>query len=56
MVVEGAVLLELKAVEQLLPIHESQLLTYLKLSRLHIGLLFNFHERVLRNGIRRIVY
>jgi GxxExxY protein len=54
-VVQNAVVLELKAVEKLLPIHEAQLLTYLKLSGLRKGLLLNFHAEVLRNGIKRIV-
>ena len=52
-VVENAVLLELKTVEHLLPVHEAQLLTYLKLSGLRTGLLLNFHTAVLRDGIRR---
>ncbi len=52
-VVESAVLLELKTVEKILPVHEAQLLTYLKLSDYKIGLILNFQEAVLRNGIRR---
>ena len=52
-VVENTVLLELKTVEHLLPVHDAQLLTYLKLSGLRIGLLLNFHTAVLRDGIRR---
>jgi GxxExxY protein len=55
LVVEDAVLVELKAVDELLPIHKMQLLTYLKLSRLKVGLLVNFNELVLRHGIRRVV-
>jgi GxxExxY protein len=55
MVVENAVLLELKTVEKLLPIHDAQLLTYLKLSGIHIGLLLNFHEALMKHGIKRIV-
>jgi GxxExxY protein len=55
MVVEDSVLLELKAVDQLLPIHKVQLLTYLKLSKLRVGLLLNFNEPVLRQGVRRVV-
>src|SRR5687768_14520519 len=46
---------ELKAVEKLLPIHEAQLLTYLRLSRTHVGLLINFNVRVLKDGIKRMV-
>jgi GxxExxY protein len=45
---------ELKAVEQLLPIHEAQLLTYLKLSHTHIGLLINFNVPVLKDGLKRM--
>jgi GxxExxY protein len=54
-VVENVVLLELKTVEKLLPIHEAQLLTYLKLSGLRLGLLINFHVPLLRDGIKRRV-
>ena len=54
-VVENRVVLELKAVDALLPIHEAQLLTYLKLSGYKTGLLINFHVAVLRNGIKRRV-
>ena len=54
-VVENKVVLELKAVDALLPIHEAQLLTYLKLSGYKTGLLINFHVAVLRNGIKRRV-
>jgi GxxExxY protein len=54
-VVADTVLLELKAVDELLPIHNIQLLTYLKLSRLRVGLLLNFNEPVLRQGVRRVV-
>jgi GxxExxY protein len=46
---------ELKAVEKLLPIHEAQLLTYLRLSKTHVGLLLNFNVRVLKDGIKRLV-
>jgi GxxExxY protein len=54
-VVEDAVIIELKAVEVLLPIHEAQLLTYLKISRKPVGLLMNFNVSVLKNGIIRRV-
>jgi GxxExxY protein len=53
-VVDAQLVLELKAVERLLPVHEAQLLTYLKLTKLHTGLLLNFNVPVLRNGIKRI--
>jgi len=54
-VVEGSLLLELKAVEKVLPIHEAQVLTYLRLSGLRVALLLNFGEKVLKDGLRRIV-
>jgi len=53
LVVEETVLLELKAVEQVLPVHEAQLITYLKLGGLKVGLLINFHVPVLKDGIIR---
>ena len=55
LVVENKVVLELKAVERLLPIHEAQLLTYLKLSKLRVGLLMNFNSLNFRHGLRRLV-
>jgi GxxExxY protein len=54
-IVEEQVILELKTVERLLPVHEAQLLTYLRLSRLKTGLLLNFNSAVLRDGIQRMV-
>ncbi|WP_257282671.1 GxxExxY protein [Endozoicomonas sp. SESOKO1] len=54
-VVEKQLVLELKAVEQLIPIHQAQLLTYLKLSGISLGLLINFNELVLRQGIKRLI-
>ena len=56
MLVEDQVVVELKAVERLEPIHEAQLLSYLKLSGCKVGLLINFNVKVLKNGIRRLVY
>lgn len=53
-VVGDRILLELKAVERLLPIHEAQVITYLRLSRLSVGLLVNFNVTALRNGLRRL--
>jgi GxxExxY protein len=53
-VVGGSILLELKAVDRLLPIHEAQVITYLRLAGLPVGLLVNFNEVVLRNGLRRL--
>ena len=55
LVVEEQVILELKTVERLMPIHEAQILTYLKLSGLHTGLLLNFNSAVLKDGMRRIM-
>jgi GxxExxY protein len=54
-VVNDLVLLELKAVERLLPIHSAQLLTYLKWSRLRVGFLLNFNVAALRDGMKRLV-
>lgn len=55
-VFEKRVVVELKAVEEILPIHEAQLVTYLKLSNIHVGLLLNFNVPVLKEGIyRRVV-
>ena len=54
-VVGGLVILELKAVDQIEPIHEAQLLTYLKLSDLKLGILINFNVPLLKDGIKRIV-
>ena len=51
--VESAVILELKAVDQILPVHEAQLLTYLRLSRKRVGLLLNFNVPALKDGILR---
>ncbi len=53
--VEGRVVLELKAVESLAPIHEAIMLTYLRLSGCQIGLLVNFHTQILKDGIKRFV-
>ena len=55
MVVENTIILELKSCEKIEPIHKAQLLTYLKLSGLHLGLLLNFNVPVMRDGIIRIV-
>lgn len=55
MVVDGRVIVELKAVEALLPLHTAQLLTYLKLSGLRLGLLINFNVPVISEGIERRV-
>jgi GxxExxY protein len=54
-VVEGAIILELKSCEKIEPIHKAQLLTYLKLSCLKLGLLLNFNVPLMKEGIVRIV-
>ena len=54
-VVAGRLILELKACENLQPIHEAQLLTYLKLTGIKVGLLINFNVPVLKEGIKRLV-
>lgn len=55
LVVEGAVLVELKSVETVLPIHKAQLLSYLRLSRKQVGLLINFNVEYLRDGVKRVI-
>jgi GxxExxY protein len=54
-VVQDQVILEIKTVERLLPVHEAQMLTYMKLSGIRTGLLLNFNSAVLRDGIRRLM-
>lgn len=55
LLVNGMVIVELKSVERLDPIHEAQVLTYLKLTRLHLGLLMNFNVTRLMDGFKRLV-
>jgi len=55
LLVEGTVVVEIKAVDQLLPVHEAQLLTYMKLTENRVGLLINFNVSILKNGIKRRV-
>jgi iron complex transport system substrate-binding protein len=55
LLIEDKVIVELKAVEKLLPVHSKQLYTYLRLLKLEIGLLINFNEDLLKDGISRIV-
>jgi GxxExxY protein len=55
-VVEQALVVELKAVDALQPIHDAQLITYLKLSGIPLGLLVNFNVPILKHGIRRLVH
>jgi len=55
-IVDQLVIIENKAVEALLPIHQAQLLTYLKLSGCKIGFLLNWNVKLMKNGIRRVVF
>jgi len=55
LLVEKRIIVELKAVDALLPIHDAQLLTYLKLCKLRLGLLINFNVPILKNGIKRLL-
>jgi GxxExxY protein len=54
-VMEKSIIVEVKAVRRVLPVHRAQVLTYLKLTGLHIGLLINFNVERLRNGVHRII-
>ena len=54
-VVERELIVEVKSVERLMPIHDAQLLTYLRLSGLKVGLLMNFNSLMMKDGIRRLV-
>jgi len=54
-IVEKSVIVELKSVETIVPVHKKQLLTYLKLTGFKLGLLINFNETLIKNGITRIV-
>jgi GxxExxY protein len=55
-VIPGRLIVETKAVEKLLPIPEAQLITYLKLTGIRLGLLLNFNVPVLKNGIKRLIH
>jgi GxxExxY protein len=55
LVVENKLIVELKSVEKLQKIHEAQILTYMKLTGLNVGLLINFNETLLKNGVKRFV-
>src|SRR5260370_11834118 len=54
-VINGQLIVELKTVERLMPVHHAQLLTYMKLSGIRTGLLLNFNSAVLKDGIRRLM-
>lgn len=55
LIVENKVIIELKSVETIAPVHPKQLLTYLKITGLKLGLLINFNEKLIKDGITRIV-
>lgn len=55
LIVENKVIVELKSVEKIIPVHKKQLLTYLKITNLKLGLLINFNDTLIKNGITRIV-
>lgn len=55
MIVENALLVGLKAVESLLPIHKSQVMTYLKISNIKLGLIINFNTIHLKDGLMRVI-
>lgn len=55
-VIENQLILEAKVVEKILPVHESQLIGYLKATDICLGLLINFHVALLKDGIKRVVY
>lgn len=54
-VVDNKVVVEFKCVDKITPVHEAQLLTYLRLSKIKVGLIINFYTPVLKNGIKRLV-
>jgi GxxExxY protein len=55
LLVEENIIVEVKSVEKVLPVHRAQLLTYLKLQRLWLGLVINFNDVMLRDGVRRVL-
>ncbi len=55
LLIEGRLIVELKSVSALLPLHDAQILTYLKLSRVRVGLLINFNVTRLKDGLKRFV-
>ncbi|PXF59359.1 MAG: GxxExxY protein [Deltaproteobacteria bacterium] len=55
LLVDDSIIVELKSVDKILPIHQAQLLTYMKLSGISIGLLLNFNVEYMKNGIKRMV-
>ena len=55
LVIEHTLIIEVKSVEKLIPVHTAQLLTYLRLQNLWLGLLINFNVEILRDGVRRVL-
>lgn len=55
LIIEKKLIIELKSIEFLLPVHHKQLITYLRLTDIKLGLLINFNEALLKNGIKRVV-
>jgi GxxExxY protein len=55
LIVENKVVVELKSLETIAPVHPKQLLTYLEITKLKLGLLINFNEKLIKDGITRIV-
>ena len=55
LLIDDSLIIELKTIERFLPIHQAQLLTYMKLSGISTGLLINFNVTILKNGIKRLV-
>ena len=56
MLIDDCIIIENKAIEELLPIHDAQLLTYLRLRDCHIGFLLNWNVKLMKNGIKRLVH
>ncbi|MFH1230327.1 MAG: GxxExxY protein [Planctomycetota bacterium] len=55
LIVSDNIILELKATDKILPIHEAQLMTYMKITGIRLGLIINFNVKLLKNGIKRII-
>ena len=55
LLVENSIIIELKSIEKILPIHEAQVLTYLKLSGKSLGLLLNFNVKMMKQGVKRLI-
>ncbi|MEW6685880.1 MAG: GxxExxY protein [Candidatus Edwardsbacteria bacterium] len=56
LIVANNIILEVKSVDKILPIHEAQLMTYLRITKIRLGLLINFNVKLLKNGIKRIIF